>query len=236
MQNTEQPLLKSSRLFIHGELDDFGLEMAEFRAYCHIARRAGDKGECFASIYTVSKVCRMHPQTARKSIRNLIASGLIQATERPGRTTIYRLAQVSQWKATPTKMIHPYEKDRGVSVSEGRGTKMIEGYPYEDSIDEVTPSEVTPLKVIPSLSKKRFVPPTLDEATEYAKERGKPELAEAFFDHHKARGWKFKSGLPVSDWKAAFRTWQRNAPKFAGYSNSKQPIKPDYEKCSKNGF
>lgn len=66
--------------------------------------------------------------------------------------------------------------------------------------------------------------PSLAEVMAYATEiglhSGEPEK---FFDYHAARGWRMgKSGsMPMRDFKAALRTWKRNAARFCPASEKK---------------
>lgn len=55
----------------------------------------------------------------------------------------------------------------------------------------------------------RFVPPTVEEAAAYCKERGNNIDAERFVDFYTANGWKQGAGKPIKDWRAAVRTWER---------------------------
>lgn len=57
--------------------------------------------------------------------------------------------------------------------------------------------------------RKRFTPPTLDEVAEYCNERHNSISPSAFVDYYEARGWKYGTGRPMADWKAAVRTWER---------------------------
>ena len=59
---------------------------------------------------------------------------------------------------------------------------------------------------------KRFVKPTKQEITEYAiQENYRTDIIDRFIDHYEANGWKVgKAGLPMKDWKATFRNWNRN--------------------------
>lgn len=56
----------------------------------------------------------------------------------------------------------------------------------------------------------RFTKPEPGEVTAYAITIGFPLDGEAFCDWYEARGWLFKTGQPMKDWKAAVRTWKRN--------------------------
>ena len=56
----------------------------------------------------------------------------------------------------------------------------------------------------------RFSPPSVDEIAAYCKDRKNGIDAHGFLDYYQARGWKFKTGQSMKDWKAAVRTWERN--------------------------
>jgi|GEM_PF-1872082 len=51
--------------------------------------------------------------------------------------------------------------------------------------------------------------PTIYEVLAYKKEIGSNSLATAFFDYYQANGWVTAHGTPISDWRAAFRMWER---------------------------
>lgn len=58
---------------------------------------------------------------------------------------------------------------------------------------------------------KRFIPPTVEEVSEYAKQIDFKDIDAAYFvDYYAARDWKLKGGQKMSDWQAAVRTWKRN--------------------------
>ena len=54
-----------------------------------------------------------------------------------------------------------------------------------------------------------FRPPTVEEISEYCEARGNGILAERFYDHYSANGWKVGK-TPMKDWKAAVRNWEKN--------------------------
>jgi hypothetical protein len=87
-----------------------------------------------------------------------------------------------------------------------------------------TQSEAEP-SFLAKKPKSVFQPPDIRQIRAYFLELKLPESqAEAFADHHKARGWKLSKGLPMRDWEAAARTWKRNYSKFnhgAGASPSR---------------
>lgn len=55
--------------------------------------------------------------------------------------------------------------------------------------------------------RKVFVPPTCEEVIEYAKEKGREDLAKQFYDYYSASEWTDVKGLKVKSWKAKFITW-----------------------------
>lgn len=66
----------------------------------------------------------------------------------------------------------------------------------------------------------RFRPPTPDEVSAYANERGTPVDAARFCDFYGSKGWKVGSS-PMRDWRAAVRTWaardgRKGVPESAG--------------------
>jgi hypothetical protein len=63
--------------------------------------------------------------------------------------------------------------------------------------------------------RKRFSPPTPEQVRAYAKESGRPDYSQQFCDHYITNGWKVgRGGLPMKDWKAAYRTWCVNEEKW----------------------
>lgn len=60
--------------------------------------------------------------------------------------------------------------------------------------------------------KKKFEPPTFEEVKAYCEERKNGIDPQHFLDSNTAKGWVVgKNKTPMVDWKAAVRTWERNA-------------------------
>lgn len=53
----------------------------------------------------------------------------------------------------------------------------------------------------------RFTPPTIDEVTEYVREKAYTFSPERFHAYYQSNGWRVGRN-PMKDWKAACRTWQ----------------------------
>jgi hypothetical protein len=59
---------------------------------------------------------------------------------------------------------------------------------------------------------RRFTPPTLQEVTDYCKERGTGVNPQKFLDHYEANGW-MRGKNKIKSWKACVRTWEGNEQK-----------------------
>ena len=68
---------------------------------------------------------------------------------------------------------------------------------------------------------KRFVKPTIEQLEAYMEERGMNNIANRFYDHYEANGWKIGKNS-MKDWKASVRTWEPNHKKITTQS-TKQP-------------
>jgi len=62
-----------------------------------------------------------------------------------------------------------------------------------------------------STTTETFKRPTLEEVKEYCEEKKSNIDPQAFFDYYSKVGWVYgKNKLPIKDWKACVRTWERN--------------------------
>ena len=66
---------------------------------------------------------------------------------------------------------------------------------------------------------KVFVPPTYEEVLEYAKEKGREDLAKEFFEYFTVGEWVDSKGNKVKNWKQKFITWCSKNEKKKGATN-----------------
>lgn len=71
----------------------------------------------------------------------------------------------------------------------------------------------------------RFTPPTLQEVTDYCKERGNRIDPAHFIDFYEAKGWKV-GNTPMKDWKAAIRTWEQRDRTGTSFTGSAPKVNP----------
>lgn len=67
--------------------------------------------------------------------------------------------------------------------------------------------------------RKVFVPPTYEEVLEYAKEKGREDLAKEFFEYFTVGEWVDSKGNKVKNWKQKFITWCSRNEKKKGATN-----------------
>lgn len=93
------------------------------------------------------------------------------------------------------------------------------------SNESIGDSPESPKRTQKGVKKKAFVKPTVEEVEAYCKERQNGIDANAFMDHYEANGWKVgKGGLPMKDWQAVVRTWE----KYKRYDSSNStPARPE---------
>lgn len=79
------------------------------------------------------------------------------------------------------------------------------------------------LETMPKTSS-RFRPPTINEVTEYCKERNNNINPEKFINYYESNGWQVGRGK-MKDWKAAVRSWENNG--YNGSNSQKYSSKHD---------
>lgn len=79
--------------------------------------------------------------------------------------------------------------------------------------------------------RKVFVPPTYEEVLEYAKERGREDLAKEFFDYFTVGDWVDSKGTKVRNWKQKFLTWCGRNDKKPNSKNAKHDISEGGKWC-----
>ena len=111
LYDTDQPKIQAKRPseldprpplpMVHSLFDDYGLDVYEFRIYSHIVRRTGGKlyNECFATLKKMATMCKMSVRKAQYALAALCEAKFIEKVPRRGRTDIYKLKPMSEWKS-----------------------------------------------------------------------------------------------------------------------------------------
>ena len=88
-----------------------------------------------------------------------------------------------------------------------------------------------------SQTRKRFVPPTLEEVQAYCQERNNGVDPQRFIDYYTSIGWMVgKNNKKMKDWKASVRTWERtekerqpNQPKHGSDRLAEMVLRGDFD-------
>lgn len=79
-------------------------------------------------------------------------------------------------------------------------------YANEDEDEDIT-ENIEDRRV--QRGKKSFNKPTIEEITEYCRDRVNSIDPNKFFDYYESNGWKIGGKSKMKDWKAAVRNWER---------------------------
>ena len=182
--------------------------------YFHLSMRADDDG----FVNNPKKIARMIGATEddyklliAKSFVLVFESGVIVIKH----WRINNYIQKDRYKET----VYCEEKDL-LSVKEnGAYTLCIQnGYNMDTQVS------IGKVSIGKDINKGRFTPPTLEEVTEYCKERNNKIDPQTFIDFYSSKGWMIGKNK-MKDWKAAIRTWER-------HDNKATEKKPQYKQFS----
>lgn len=87
--------------WINSVLDDYGLNVFEFRVYARLVRRAGKydrDNSAYQSVPNMARELGVSERQVRYALRLLDAMRLVEAVERRGETTDYFILPVSKWR------------------------------------------------------------------------------------------------------------------------------------------
>ncbi len=84
---------------VRGELDDYGLNVYEFRVLAHVVRRESKDKGCYAKQEKMGEVCGISQRKVLQALKILSEAGILRKEKNPnGRTHVYRLNEGSKWK------------------------------------------------------------------------------------------------------------------------------------------
>ena len=111
----------TSVLFVHSLLDDYGLNVYEFRVLGHVARREGKNKQgnskgCYSRQRTIAEACCMSHRKAQEVLRVLCDAGLLERVARRGGTNTYKIASLDKWKH-PSELPSIRQKDKAAGLS-----------------------------------------------------------------------------------------------------------------------
>lgn len=180
--------------------------------------RPGGKS-AWPSIPRLAHESRLNPRTVRRIVDRLVACGeLVKETRSgPRQCNLYSLPFHEDTAAPPCDP--PYEGTAAPPLTNQlMGTFSVPTHediqcPHDGGI--AAPPELKEnLNLTESISMAKNIP-TLEQVKTFWQEKKYTSMAEAFFNHHAARGWIMSNGRKVQDWHAAAWTWEHNDSKFS---------------------
>jgi hypothetical protein len=184
---------RRSPIFLHSELDDYGLDVYQFRIYCRLARRAGTSGDAYESVQNMSNGCGMCPAKVKAALRYLEDVNLITRISRPGKSSIFRLNDITSWIRPDLAMRRPRSShipstsydpghDRTQVMTEPRSSHIpsTSGSQVPGSSHSQVPGSSGSHEVYPSKAIPKGSPPSLSPKGSLLSEREREKNASAF--------------------------------------------------------
>lgn len=190
----------------------FGAELIPLQLWCHAAHYFPDTGT-FKN-YTAEEIkgfCKWNGDASCMLVALLELEILLKTSE-----GVY---QINDWDEHQGHIVS--FKIRGQANAKKRWDKYRDNRNASSIADSNAGSNAPTYYTKPTIPTKPkekhiFTPPNLEDVSNYCLERNNGINPSSFIDYYQARGWKFKTGQPMKDWKAAVRTWEKNNTKDSG--------------------
>lgn len=150
------------------------------------------RGSFVSSIGKLSEETKLTPDEVRTALKHLISTKEI-TKQSYNKYTVFTVKNYDLYQSVPSKI-----PDSSQAIPKLFPTieEKKEGNIKEDT----------------NVSKKKFVPPSVDEVRAYCAERNNGIDPQSFIDFYESKGWMVGKNH-MRDWKAAVRTWERNRTK-----------------------
>lgn len=142
----------------------------------------------------------LKPKIVEQALRKLAAVGLVVLYESDGKPFLY----------LPTWEKYQTIRNKQSKYPDPNGCKQLKSIEINCNQLQANVS-VIQSNTIQSESNTigRFTPPSVEQVTEYCKERNNNVDPQSFVDFYMAKGWMVGKNK-MRDWKAAVRTWEQN--------------------------
>lgn len=122
-----------------------------------------------------------------------------------------------------------YEKEMSLITVKDNGAYTLTDTCQSD-VSQLSGSRSTEVRLgkVRKGKDKEKIPPTLEEVTEYCKQRQNQIDPQRFIDFYDANGWVQGKNKPIKSWKACIRTWEASDVKCYGRRTPLKMDVPDY--------
>lgn len=175
------------------------------------------------------KIFSITEKVARRVLNQLQVMGYLEELEK-GKKGTY-----TKWKICKERVVNGQEtgtywagngQELGTNDKAMPTVTEVEGQELGRKRAGIGQETVSPIsnKENKKESKKIFIPPTLDEITEYINEKQYSVDPKRFFDYFEAGNWHDSQGKPVKSWKQKMVTWdKKDNSKVNGINQQKKP-------------
>ena len=178
-----------------------------------LANRANDDGEAYPCINRLCKDTCLNRKTVQRGLKTLKDDGFIVDTgKRIGQTQSVIVYRIPYAESRPTNGPAKQALNRA-SYDEAGPNKDQLSRPYlgqKQALNRAIEPSGTQNNINKAHS--RFVPPSVEEVSEYVNTREVKIDPQSFVDHYTANGW-MRGKTKIKDWKACVRTWEKNQRK-----------------------
>jgi hypothetical protein len=169
-----------------------------------LADWANEEGICWPSLLTIANKTRLGSRQVNNILRRLLADQAISIEKAGGGRGVvnhYRmnLGRDSLQSSTPN-----HNSTNRTSLKSATETMKPCSKKPVLSVGAIRKNHHEPLRK-PS----KDVHPSVEDIHNYCLERGNAVDPQQFFDYYTSNGWKV-GRVPMKDWRAAVRTWERN--------------------------
>lgn len=194
----------------------------EFRLWVGLITQADDAGRGDARPAIIKgRVFALRERTAVKDIENallaLAAHGCVSLYTVDGKPYYEFPHWAAHQRVRDAKPKYPGSEDSDISPQFAadcgeapRVAALIQSNPIQSESNPNPKRETT---------RTRFIPPTLEEVTDYVRERNSPVDPVKFYEYFSAGDWKDSKGQPVWNWKQKLLTWEKYDEKPAKQQN-----------------
>lgn len=164
-----------------------------------------EKGQLMFGLNKWSDKTGISREVIRKRIDMFESDGMITRQKHPHMSII----TVCKWDSYQSNNTATTRLEHGENTATTRREQQYNNVNKVNNVNNVNKSNGGK----PPEKRKRFTPPTIQEASDYFFERGASQKeAQKFIDFYESKGW-YVGKNKMKDWKAAVRNWLRTDDK-----------------------
>ena len=181
-------------------VEELKLKGNELMIYAIIYGFSQAKGNHFTgSLQYLADWTRSTKQGVIKNLKSLLEKGYIKKEEYTKNGVKFVEYYATKFNWVLNKVEQGYSTEFNMGIQQSLPNNLIDN--IEDNIERKNSKE--------RIKKENtFVPPTLEEVTEYVRERNSTVDPEKFYDYFSVGNWTDSKGQPVKNWKQKLLTWE----------------------------